>query len=77
MSTSRCAGVPGSSSDDGRRAGQYGRQAVHLAIRSGELLASDGELREDHLEMGRGGLCGPRSVGDRRLAQPVKHVFRH
>ena len=58
-----------------RRAGQYGRQAAHLAVSPGKLLAGDGELREDHLKMGHSSLAGAWSNGDRRLAQPLKHVF--
>ena len=56
-----------------RRSGQCCRQPIDLPIRSGQLLADDGQLREHHLEMSDGGLGRAGGDGDGRLAQCEKH----
>ena len=54
-----------------RRSGQCCRQSVDFSIRSGQLLADDGELREHHLEMSDGGL-GQTPLNFGRTAEPVQ-----
>ena len=36
---------------------QRRHQTIHFVIRPGELLSDDGELREDHFDVGDSGLC--------------------
>ena len=52
---------------------QRRHQTIHFVIRPGELLSDDGELREDHFDVGDSGLCRAGCNGDRRLAKPFKH----